>query len=60
MPIITTKEHQRALYILCSKGKHKFRENSFGITWCVICGLLSTSTQPQKILLPSEKLTIIK
>ena len=26
----------------CDKGKHRFRTNKFGVTWCVICGLLST------------------
>lgn len=27
----------------CKKGKHKLRENNFGVCWCVKCGLLSTS-----------------
>lgn len=25
----------------CKSGKHKFRTNTFGVTWCVICGLLA-------------------
>ena len=25
----------------CEKGKHKLRDNNFGITWCIVCGLLS-------------------
>lgn len=28
---------------ICQKGKHKLRENQFGIVWCTRCGLLSTS-----------------
>lgn len=28
---------------ICQKGKHKLRENKFGIVWCTRCGLLSTS-----------------
>ena len=27
----------------CDKGKHRLRTNKFGITWCTICGNLSTS-----------------
>ncbi|MCK9429377.1 MAG: hypothetical protein M0R17_05195 [Candidatus Omnitrophica bacterium] len=26
----------------CIKNKHKIRDNKFGITWCVKCGLLLT------------------
>ena len=26
----------------CAKGKHRLRDNDFGITWCVDCGILST------------------
>lgn len=29
---------------LCNKGKHKFRENCFGIVFCTRCGLLSNAT----------------
>ena len=29
----------------CDKGKHKFRENKFGITWCTICGQLSVNNK---------------
>ena len=28
---------------ICDKGKHRFRTNWFGVTWCVICGQLSSS-----------------
>lgn len=29
---------------LCKKGKHKFKENSFGVVFCTRCGLLSNAT----------------
>ena len=44
MKVITVEEHQKMLAIRCNKGKHKFRENKFGVTWCTICGLLSSNT----------------
>lgn len=39
--IVSTEEHIKLKRCHCDKGKHRFRENKFGITWCVICGLLS-------------------
>lgn len=30
----------------CEKGKHKLKDNSFGITWCVTCGYLSNKPAP--------------
>jgi hypothetical protein len=36
----------------CKKGKHKLRENRFGVTWCVVCGLLSN--KPAEELLKEE------
>ena len=41
--IITSEQHQNLLK-LCNKSKHQFRENSFGVIFCIRCGLLSTST----------------
>lgn len=38
-----TKEQFVNGFKICQKGKHKLRENEFGIVWCVRCGLLSTS-----------------
>lgn len=38
-----TKEQHSKMLELCKKGKHKLRENSFGVVWCVKCGLLSTT-----------------
>lgn len=39
--IISVDEHIKLKSCHCNKGKHRFRENPFGITWCVICGQLS-------------------
>ena len=36
-----TKEHFNKLKTNCQSGKHKFRDNNFGVTWCVVCGQLS-------------------
>ena len=27
----------------CQSGKHKIRQNHFGVSWCVFCGLLSNA-----------------
>ena len=27
----------------CQSGKHKFRTNRFGVTWCAYCGNLSNA-----------------
>lgn len=43
---------------LCQKGKHKLRENTFGIVWCVRCGLLSTSVGTAQKLDNEDKITI--
>lgn len=44
----------------CSKGKHKLRENSFGVVYCVRCGLLSTSVGNVPKLEEDDKLIVIK
>lgn len=51
--LVQTKEHYFKLLEHCSKGKHKFRDNTFGMTWCVICGL--HSTKPSNIPLKPEE-----
>jgi hypothetical protein len=43
---------------LCQKGKHKLRENKFGVTWCVRCGLLSTTIGTAQPLQVDEQLII--
>lgn len=40
----------------CNKGKHKLKDNTFGITWCVICGYLSN--KPSGIPLEEEHKSI--
>jgi hypothetical protein len=40
----------------CEKGKHKLRDNSFGITWCVTCGFLSNKPAPIGIFINSNRL----
>ena len=35
---------------LCRKGQHKFRENKFGVIWCVRCGQLSNARNAQPLL----------
>lgn len=44
---------------LCKKGKHKLRENKFGVTWCVRCGLLSTTIGTAQALEENDKLKIV-
>lgn len=29
--------------IRCRQGKHRFRENNFGVVWCIDCGQLSNT-----------------
>lgn len=38
------------------KSKHRFRDNKFGITWCIECELLST--KPSGILLSQSKIEV--
>lgn len=58
--IISLEEHQRLKQYHCDKGKHRFRENKFGITWCVICGQLSVNNQGKVEPLQEEDKLIIK
>lgn len=46
------------LRTLCKNGNHKFRTNSFGVTFCVRCRLLSNANAPK--LKEIDKLVIIK
>ena len=43
--ILSLSEYKKLKQFHCDKGKHRFRENPFGITWCVICGQLSVNNQ---------------
>ena len=51
--VVQTLEHYWKLRQQCSNGKHKFRDNKLGITWCVVCGQHSTS--PSNIPLTPEE-----
>lgn len=46
-------------FALCQKGKHKLRENKFGVTWCVRCGLLSTTIGTAQLLEEEDKIKIV-
>jgi hypothetical protein len=44
MRYISKKQWYAMLDRNCSKGKHRLRVNKYGVTWCVVCGLLSNKT----------------
>jgi len=58
--IITIEEHSKLKSCHCDKGKHRFRENPFGITWCVICGQLSVNNKGKIEPLQEDEKLIIK
>lgn len=33
----------------CKQGKHRFRENSFGVVWCIDCGMFSNTLNAPKL-----------
>ena len=43
MTEINKERYQILLNRTCNKSKHRFRTNRFGISWCVICGQLSSA-----------------
>lgn len=49
MKIINHERYNLLQERYCNKGKHRLRENNFGVTWCVICGLLSNGEVPDKL-----------
>lgn len=54
---ITQEQFVKGLAI-CSKGKHKLRENNFGVVFCVRCGLLSTSVGNAEKLTADDKVIV--
>lgn len=58
MAIIINKEQYDKTLTPCKKGKHKLRENKFGIVFCTRCGLLSTSVGNVEKLQENDKLII--
>jgi hypothetical protein len=55
--VITQEQFVKGLAI-CSKGKHKLRENNFGVLFCVRCGLLSTSVGNVEKLTADDKVIV--
>lgn len=55
---VINKEQYSKMITLCQKGKHKLRENPFGVVWCVRCGLLSTSVGNSQELTDEDKLVV--
>lgn len=41
MKRISKETWYRMLDRNCRRDKHRFRTNKYGVTWCVICGMLS-------------------
>lgn len=60
MKKIKVSEYNKLISIRCNKGKHKFRTNNFGVTWCTICGMLGSYNTPSQPLEEDDKLLIIK
>lgn len=58
--VITKNDYITLKGFHCDKGKHRFRENPFGITWCVICGQLSVNNHGLVPLLREEDKLIIR
>ena len=58
MKIITKEQHLKMQKNNCQKGKHRLRENQFGVVFCTICGLLSTSVGNVEKLMEEDKLKI--
>lgn len=55
MNTINKEQWYKMLTFNCGKNKHRLRTNKFGVTFCVICGLLSNSNNSTK---GDESLTI--
>jgi hypothetical protein len=45
---------------ICQKGKHKLRENNFGVVFCTRCGLLSASVGAVEKLTEDDKIKVVK
>ena len=59
MKHITNDQFVNSLKI-CQKGKHKLRENNFGVVFCTRCGLLSTSVGAVEKLTEDDKIKVVK
>jgi hypothetical protein len=54
-----TKDKYHQLNNYCLQGKHKPRDNTFGVTWCIKCGRLFTKSSG-KPLKESDQLIVNK
>ena len=54
---IETHEHRFKLLKHCANGKHQFRDNAFGFTWCFICGQHSTKSSNTPLLKEEKIIT---
>jgi hypothetical protein len=41
----------------CDKGLHKFRDNKFGVTWCIVYGHLATKSCGRPFLKEEQIIT---
>lgn len=59
-PLVLNKEEQIKIYWdrrkNCEQGKHKLKDNNFGITWCVTCGYLSNKPAPEGVIKNQNRL----
>lgn len=57
MKTIRNTQYQNLLK-KCQCGKHKLRENQFGVVFCVHCGILSTSVGNIEKLTENDKIIV--
>ena len=57
MKTINRETYIKILHNNCDKSKHRFRTNHFGVSFCVICGLLSN--KPAQEITNEDNLLII-
>ena len=59
MKTITKEQYLKVQKNNYQKGKHRLRENQFGVVFCTICGLLSTAVGNVEKLIDDDKIKII-
>jgi len=52
-----TKETFWNMRAKCSKEEHKFRDNDFGVTWCVVCGKIALKSCGKPLLETNKIIT---
>lgn len=58
MKTLNKEQYLKVLKNNCQKGKHRLRENQFGVVFCTIYGLLSTSVGNVEKLMKEDKIEI--